>query len=216
MLRKKLWIQRLIAACPYRFHLRKMTTRHMARVRRAAQRYSFGTKRVPRKVPLFRTQRTHAPRRAPRQARPFFPAYSSLRPSERIKQSVRLHGLTSAASRPPPRMGGRGQVLCLRRGQTLCLFRGLAETVSVSFASLRFARNAWTQRKGTACPHKFHLRKITTRQTARLRKGCAAVLFWHQKSTQKSAAVRTQRTRAPRRAPRQARPFFLSIFVTPS
>ena len=40
---------------------------------KAAQRYSFGTKRVPRKVPLFRMQRTHAPRRAPRQARPFFP-----------------------------------------------------------------------------------------------------------------------------------------------
>ena len=30
---------------------------------------------------------------------------------------------------------------------------------------------------------------MTTRQTARLRKACAAVLFWHQKSTQKSAAV---------------------------
>ncbi len=46
---------------------------------------------------------------------------------------------------------------------------------------------------------------MTTRQTARIRKTCVAVLFWHQKSTQKSAAERTQRTRAPRRAPRQAR-----------
>ena len=51
-------------------------------------------------------------------------ACSSLRPSERIKHCVRLHGLTSAASRPPPPMGGRGEVLCLRRGQTLCLWRG--------------------------------------------------------------------------------------------
>ena len=47
-------------------------------------------------------------------------------------------------------------------------------------------------------------------------KSCAAVLFWHQKSTQKSAAVRTQRTRAPRRAPRQERRYIPSMFVTPS
>ena len=39
-------------------------------------------------------------------------ASSSLRPSERIKHCVRLHGLTGAASRPPPPMGGRGQALC--------------------------------------------------------------------------------------------------------
>ena len=32
-------------------------------------------------------------------------ACSSLRPSERKKQSVRLHGLTSAANRPPPPHG---------------------------------------------------------------------------------------------------------------
>ena len=37
---------------------------------------------------------------------------SSLRPSERINHCVHLHGLTSAASRPPPPMGGRGQALC--------------------------------------------------------------------------------------------------------
>ena len=38
-------------------------------------------------------------------------ACSSLRPSERKKQSVRLNGLTCAASRPPPLMGGRGQAV---------------------------------------------------------------------------------------------------------
>ena len=37
-------------------------------------------------------------------------ACSSLRPSERIKQSVRLDGLTNAANRPPPLMGGRKYV----------------------------------------------------------------------------------------------------------
>ena len=39
---------------------------------------------------------------------------SSLRPSERIKHRVRLDGLTSAASRPPP-PHGRARVGCSRR-----------------------------------------------------------------------------------------------------
>ena len=59
-----------------------------------------------------------------------------------------------------------------------------------------------------ACPRKFHLREATTRQTARIRKACAAVLFWHQKSTQKSAAVpHAADPRASRGAPAGAAVF---------
>ena len=110
---------------------------------------------------------------------------SSLRPSERINHRVRLNGLTGAAIRPPPPMGGRGWALYLWQGQTLCLWLGCLKRL----AALLLHKKLWTQRLIAACPRKFHLREATTRQTARIRKACAAVLFWHQKSTQKSAAV---------------------------
>ncbi len=86
-------------------------------------------------------------------------------------------------------------------------FSGACQVGQHPFATLRCARDG-TQRKGTACPYKFHLRKMTTRQTARLRKACAAVLFWHQKSTQKSAAVaQAADPRASRGAPAGAAVF---------
>ena len=56
-------------------------------------------------------------------------------------------------------------------------------------AGLLLRKELWTQRLIAACPRKFHPREMTTRRMARLRRACAAVLFWHQKSTQKSAAV---------------------------
>ena len=173
LLRKELWTQRLIAACPHGFHPREIRTRLAARNRRAAQRYSFDTKRVPRKVPL--SARSGPGRLAGRPGRRcrFSPASSSLRPSERKKQSVRLDGLTSAASRPPPPHGrariGAGPSA---RADAEPLARLLKRS-----ASPLLRKKSWTQRSGATCPRKFHLRKMTTRHTARLRKACAAVLF---------------------------------------
>ena len=122
---------------------------------------------------------------------------------------VRRSGLANAKSKAFAFTASRALPVARRppwAGEGKCCAFG--EAVLRRAASLLLRKKLWTQREGTACSHRFHLRKMTTRQMARLRKTCVAVLFWHQKSTQKSAAVpHAADPRASRGAPAGAAVF---------
>ena len=70
-------------------------------------------------------------------------------------------------------------------GACCAFFRSLLETVGVSFASQEIMDTAFDCRLSSQVPSS----KDENAPYGAKTKSCAAVLFWHQKSTQKSAAV---------------------------